>query len=132
MNSIGTNGESSVQKAASGRAGAGSRSPNARLPTWSWFWSKTTKRSGGRSPAGGDGPTVGSGLESEDGVVGVGRRPAGAEAGVQPGRARGHPPAPRLPPAVAEVVGRPHGVSYFSVKYGPKASSACTPDAPTW
>ena len=42
MNSIGVNGDSSVQNAASGRACAGRRSPNARLPTWSWFWSKTT------------------------------------------------------------------------------------------
>ena len=47
MNSIGVNGASSVQKAASGRAGAGIRSPNARLPTWSWSWEKTTNRSGG-------------------------------------------------------------------------------------
>ena len=52
MNSIGTNGESSVQNAASGRAAAGRRSPNARLPTWSWFWSKTTNWPGGRSSAG--------------------------------------------------------------------------------
>ena len=36
MNSIGVNGESSVIRAASGRAGGGIRSPNARLPTWSW------------------------------------------------------------------------------------------------
>ena len=52
MNSSGTNGASSVQKAASGRAAAGSRSPNARLPTWSWFWENTTNRSGGTSSAG--------------------------------------------------------------------------------
>ena len=24
----------------------GSRSPSARLPTWSWFWAQTTRRSG--------------------------------------------------------------------------------------
>ena len=35
--SIGVNGDSSVQSAASGLASSGSRSPNARLPTWSWF-----------------------------------------------------------------------------------------------
>ena len=42
MNSIGVNGDSRTHSAASGRTSAGSRSPNARLPTWSWFWSNTT------------------------------------------------------------------------------------------
>ena len=50
-NSIGVNGDSSVQNAASGRASTGSRSPNARLPTWSWLAEKTTNRSGGTSSA---------------------------------------------------------------------------------
>ena len=40
-----------MQNAASGRALAGSRSPKARLPTWSWFWLKTTNCSGARSSA---------------------------------------------------------------------------------
>ncbi len=52
MNSIGTYGDSSVQKAASGWTSAGRRSPKARLPTWSWFWSKTTNCSTRRSAAG--------------------------------------------------------------------------------
>ena len=29
-----------------------SRSPKARLPTWSWFWMKETKASGGSSALG--------------------------------------------------------------------------------
>jgi hypothetical protein len=51
-NSIGVNGARQVSSAASGRASTGSRSPNARLPTWSWLEEKTTKRSGATSPAG--------------------------------------------------------------------------------
>ena len=49
--SIGVNGDSSVQNAASARVSTGSRSPNARLPTWSWLALNTTKRSGGTSSA---------------------------------------------------------------------------------
>jgi hypothetical protein len=37
MKSSGVNGDSRVQNAASGRARGSSRSPKARLPTWSWF-----------------------------------------------------------------------------------------------
>ena len=49
---MGVKGDSSVQNAASGRVSTGSRSPSARLPTWSWSAEKTTKRSGGTSSAG--------------------------------------------------------------------------------
>ena len=49
---MGVKGDRSVQNAASGRAATGSRSPRARLPTWSWSAEKTTKRSGGTSSAG--------------------------------------------------------------------------------
>ena len=52
MKSIGVNGLSRVQSAASGRAGGGIRSPSARLPTWSWFWEQTTNWAGARSGAG--------------------------------------------------------------------------------
>ena len=50
--SIGVNGARSVQNAASGRAATGSRSPSARLPTWSWLEENTTNASGGSSSAG--------------------------------------------------------------------------------
>ncbi|WP_246057011.1 hypothetical protein [Nocardioides eburneiflavus] len=48
MNSIGVNGPARVSSAAqaswsSSRCSA-SRSPRARLPTWSWFWLATTSR----------------------------------------------------------------------------------------
>ena len=51
MKSSGTYGESSSSAAASlswsGETSVDSRSPAARLPTWSWFWIATTKRSRG-------------------------------------------------------------------------------------
>ncbi len=51
MNSSGVYGLNSTSAVASGCRSAGSRSPIARLPTWSWFWLKTMNRSGGRWPA---------------------------------------------------------------------------------
>ena len=52
MNSIGVAGWKSRHSAATARTSGGSRSPSARLPTWSWFWSNTTNCSIGRSLAG--------------------------------------------------------------------------------
>ena len=53
-NSIGVNGPHSVTSAAhaswSSSSAAVSRSPAARLPTWSWFWLHTTSRHGGTTP----------------------------------------------------------------------------------
>ena len=62
MKSSGTNGDSSTAPAASfaaleARRSASSRSPSARLPTWSWFCEQTTNRlagePGGRARRGG-------------------------------------------------------------------------------
>jgi hypothetical protein len=52
IHSIGVKPDSRTVNAASRHRSAGGRSPSARLPTWSWFWVKTTNCSGGRSPAG--------------------------------------------------------------------------------
>ena len=56
MNSNGTWEERSTHAAASLSFSSEtivlSRSPAARLPTWSWFCAQTTKRQGGRSAAG--------------------------------------------------------------------------------
>src|SRR6516165_4886454 len=56
INSIGIWGSSRQTAAIARTAAAGTncvtRSPNARLPTWSWFWMNATKTEGGRSALG--------------------------------------------------------------------------------
>ena len=41
-----------IARTTSGAAKLPSRSPKARLPTWSWFWMKATKAVGGRAALG--------------------------------------------------------------------------------
>src|SRR6516164_1358210 len=41
-----------IARTASAGTNCVTRSPNARLPTWSWFWMNATKTEGGRSALG--------------------------------------------------------------------------------
>ena len=220
---IGVNGDRTVSSAASGRAATGSRSPNARLPTWSWLAEKTTNRSGGTSSAGApkrrsrkldqvpswtcgrwnalasvpsdansayqpsvspvsatrsawwkssahaasqpQPPTAGSritfgslspdsaitiaagftawtrrassattcsGLESTSAWIASSRSPSRWKSRIHASAAWQIHSRTASERSSSRLTALPHGVAYLSVKYGPNASIAWTPDAPRW